>query len=78
MAARASNAAFYLPPDPETPLVLIAPGAGLVPFLGFLQERACQALAGRTVTKSVLFFGCRRPGEDFLYPHSDEHGDLKR
>ena len=78
MAARASDAAFYLPPDPETLLVLIAAGAGLAPVLGFLQERACQALAGRTVTKSVLFFECRRPGEDFLYPNSDEHGDLKR
>ena len=67
MAVRASNASFHLPSDPSTPLVLIAAGAGLAPFRGFLQERAWQVEAGRSVGKCVLFFGCRRPAEDFLY-----------
>ena len=47
---------------------------GLVQVLllfGFLQERAYQALAGRPVAKSILFFGCRKPKEDFLYSTSD-------
>ena len=38
---------------------------------GFLQERAEQKRAGREVAKSLLFFGCRRPGEDYMYGASD-------
>ena len=39
--------------------------------LGHHVERAYQALAGRPVAKSILFFGCRKPNEDFLYSTSD-------
>lgn len=71
MAVRASNAAFHLPQDPRTPLVLFAAGSGLAPMRGFLQERALQKKAGREVGRAVLFFGCRRPDEDYLYSDSD-------
>ena len=71
MAVRASHATFHLPSDPTIPLVLIGAGSGLAPLRGFLQERAYQALAGRPVAKSILFFGCRKPKEDFLYSTSD-------
>lgn len=30
-----------------------------------------QKAAGREVGKSLLFFGCRRPGEDYLYSDSE-------
>ena len=33
----------------------------------FVQERAAQARAGKAVGKTVLFFGCRKKEEDFLY-----------
>ncbi|KAK7685349.1 hypothetical protein QCA50_011713 [Cerrena zonata] len=71
MAVRASNMAFHLPADPTIPLVLICAGSGFAPLRGFLQERAYQALAGRPVEKSILFFGCRKASEDFLYSDSD-------
>lgn len=71
MAVRASNLTFRLPADPNIPLVLICAGSGFAPLRGFLQERAYQALAGRPIAKSILFFGCRRPSEDFLYSDSD-------
>ncbi|CAL1708234.1 unnamed protein product [Somion occarium] len=71
MAVRSSNAAFHLPSDPSVPLVLFGAGSGLAPLRGFLQERALQAQAGRDVAKSLLFFGCRTPSEDFLYSDSD-------
>ncbi|EMD34553.1 hypothetical protein CERSUDRAFT_75518 [Gelatoporia subvermispora B] len=71
LAVRASNAKFHPPPDPTVPLVMFCAGSGLAPMRGFLQERAMQKEAGREVAKSLLFFGCRSPNEDFLYSESD-------
>ncbi|TCD65595.1 hypothetical protein EIP91_002442 [Steccherinum ochraceum] len=71
MAVRASNVAFHLPSDPAVPLVMYCAGSGLAPMRGFLQERALQKQAGREVGKSLLFFGCRSPSEDYLYSDSD-------
>jgi len=53
------------------PMVMVAAGSGLAPMRGFLQERAVQKKAGRDVAKSLLFFGCRSPNEDYLYSDSD-------
>lgn len=71
MAVRASAVAFHPPQDPRTPLVLFCAGSGLAPMRGFLQERALQKKAGREVGKAMLFFGCRKPSEDYLYGDSD-------
>ena len=71
MAVRSSSTAFHLPQDPTVPLVLICAGSGLAPMRGFLQERAEQKKAGRDVARSLLFFGCRAPEEDYLYADSD-------
>ncbi|CAE6435565.1 unnamed protein product [Rhizoctonia solani] len=67
MAVRASTKGFHPPADPSTPMVMFAAGSGIAPFRGFIEERAVQALAGRKVGKSVLFFGCRSPDQDYLY-----------
>ncbi|KAJ1303518.1 hypothetical protein OPQ81_011703 [Rhizoctonia solani] len=67
MTVRPSAKAFHPPSDPNVSMVLFAAGSGIAPFRGFLQERAIQAQAGRKVGKSVLFFGCRTPDEDYLY-----------
>ncbi|GJE90389.1 bifunctional P-450/NADPH-P450 reductase [Phanerochaete sordida] len=71
LAVRPSAAAFHPPADPATPMIMVCAGSGLAPMRGFLQERALQKKGGREVGKSVLFFGCRRPGEDYLYEDSD-------
>jgi cytochrome P450/NADPH-cytochrome P450 reductase len=66
-AVRETKAGFRLPDDPLTPLVMIGPGTGLAPFRAFLRERASLAATGAALGPAMLFFGCRRPDEDFLY-----------
>ncbi|KAK9350690.1 NADPH--hemo protein reductase [Lipomyces doorenjongii] len=58
---------FRLPSKPEQPVVMIGPGTGVAPFRAFIQERAAQAKAGLEVGRTILFYGCRSWGEDFLY-----------
>jgi NADPH-ferrihemoprotein reductase len=57
---------FRLPTLPSHPIILVASGSGLAPFLGFLTERARLSSIGREVGKSRLFFGCRNES-DYIY-----------
>jgi sulfite reductase alpha subunit-like flavoprotein len=60
---------FHLPASVSTPLILVGPGTGVAPFVGFLEHLQCLKAAGTVgsdAVKSLLFFGCR--GEaDYLY-----------
>ncbi|KAI9727399.1 MAG: hypothetical protein M1834_008405 [Cirrosporium novae-zelandiae] len=68
ISIRPSHIAFHLPSDPENiPIICIAAGTGIAPFVGFIQERAAQIGAGRTLAPALLFFGCRDPAIDDLY-----------
>lgn len=57
------NAAFRLPPQGDTPVIMVGPGTGLAPFRGFLADRQATGARGRT----WLFFGDQRESSDFLY-----------
>jgi len=58
---------FKLPSDPTKPIICIGPGTGVAPMRGFIRERVQQARNGEKVGKTILFFGCRKSTEDFMY-----------
>lgn len=58
---------FKLPALGATPLIMIGAGTGIAPFRAFILERARLKAVGKPVGRMILFFGCRRPDEDYLY-----------
>ncbi|UUU25453.1 bifunctional nitrate reductase/sulfite reductase flavoprotein subunit alpha [Streptomyces sp. DSM 40750] len=69
---------FRPPTDPATPMIMVGPGTGVAPFIGFLQER--QALGHRA--PNWLFFGEQHRATDFYYEEEltglQESGVLSR
>ncbi|XP_011680279.2 methionine synthase reductase isoform X1 [Strongylocentrotus purpuratus] len=66
-----TNQHFHLPSDTSKPLVLIGPGTGVAPFIGFLEHRSHmmkEAGDGNMTFGPVwLLFGCRHKDRDYLY-----------
>ncbi|XP_049858978.1 NADPH--cytochrome P450 reductase [Schistocerca gregaria] len=58
---------FRLPTRTQTPIIMIGPGTGLAPFRGFIQERHLSKKEGKPVGDTILYFGCRKKSEDFIY-----------
>ncbi|MER6411330.1 molybdopterin-dependent oxidoreductase [Streptomyces humidus] len=54
---------FRPPAGPTTPMVMIGPGTGVAPFVGFLEERRARGHRG----PNWLFFGEQRRATDFYY-----------
>ncbi|KAF5308397.1 hypothetical protein FQR65_LT06218 [Abscondita terminalis] len=59
---------FRLPQDPAIPIIMIGPGTGVAPFIGFLEHRQIQKEKFNIeFGTSWLFYGCRYLNKDFLY-----------
>ena len=72
------SAHFRVPSNPDTPLIMVGPGTGIAPFIGFLQERQASMAKG----KNWLFFGEQHAATDFYYQDElqafQAHGILTR
>lgn len=60
---------FHHPESAKTSIIMIGPGTGIAPFIGFLEER--QTLLTKNESESVgqswLFYGCRHKDRDYLF-----------
>ncbi|XP_021402540.1 methionine synthase reductase isoform X2 [Lonchura striata] len=63
------NNAFHLPADPSVPFIMVGPGTGIAPFIGFLQHRQKlrEQHADWKFGETWLFFGCRHQDRDYLF-----------
>ncbi|GFW94195.1 methionine synthase reductase [Trichonephila clavipes] len=65
-----TNNYFYLPADSECPVIMVGPGTGVAPFIGFLYHREKLLERKNTMNnfgETWLFYGCRYSERDFLY-----------
>ena len=67
---RSSNG-FRLPKSSETPLILIGPGTGVAPFVGFLahREELLKSNPNLPCGPIWLFYGCRSRDQDYLFKY---------
>ena len=69
------NPDFRLPADRQRPILMVGPGTGLAPFRAFikhrlLEEEGTEGSVPAAVPRGgemVLYFGCRRSDQDYLY-----------
>lgn len=64
LAVRVQSSPHFRPPtDPGTPMIMIGPGTGVAPFLGFLDQRRARG----DHAPNWLFFGEQHRATDFYY-----------
>ncbi|KAM0262766.1 hypothetical protein ACHAQJ_001560 [Trichoderma viride] len=76
VATRPVKGIFQMPADlSKVPVIMIAAGAGIAPFMGFIQERAYQQRNGVRLAPAALFFGCRSSQDDLYRTELDRFED---
>ncbi|KAK6970169.1 methionine synthase reductase-like isoform X1 [Biomphalaria glabrata] len=80
-----TNQYFIPPADLTKPIIMIGPGTGVAPFVGFLQQRSIRKdclSEGQKYGETWLFFGCRNRDKDFLFReellHFESNGTLTK
>ncbi|XP_014650513.1 PREDICTED: methionine synthase reductase isoform X2 [Ceratotherium simum simum] len=68
ISPRTTNS-FHLPDDPSVPIIMVGPGTGVAPFIGFLQhrEKLQEQHPDGDFGAMWLFFGCRHKDRDYLF-----------
>lgn len=71
------NSNFDMPESHDVPMIMVGPGTGVVPFIGFMQERQTAKTNDPelALNQAHMYFGCRRHDQDFIY--RDEMSDMK-
>ncbi|XP_047490875.1 methionine synthase reductase-like isoform X2 [Penaeus chinensis] len=64
-----TNQNFRLSGDVSSPIIMIGPGTGVAPFVGFLQHKHKLQIDSPDISfgESWLFYGCRHKERDYLY-----------
>eukprot|EP01063_Lacrimia_lanifica_P015307 TRINITY_DN22103_c0_g1_i1.p1 TRINITY_DN22103_c0_g1~~TRINITY_DN22103_c0_g1_i1.p1 ORF type:complete len:692 (+),score=322.35 TRINITY_DN22103_c0_g1_i1:85-2076(+) len=59
---------FHLPTrDKARPMIMIGPGTGVAPMIGFLHRRKVWQDKGNALGPCRFYFGCRSKAEDYIY-----------
>jgi sulfite reductase (NADPH) flavoprotein alpha-component len=58
---------FTIPSNPGDPIIMVGPGTGIAPFMGFLQQREFERTKFESCGENWLFFGDQKSEFDFLY-----------
>uniref|UniRef100_A0A672JJC8 Methionine synthase reductase n=1 Tax=Salarias fasciatus TaxID=181472 RepID=A0A672JJC8_SALFA len=63
------SSSFRPPSDPSVPFIMVGPGTGVAPFIGFLQQRENERQNNPKAAfgETWLFFGCRHKDGDYLF-----------
>ena len=62
------DSTFVMPESHDVPIIMVGPGTGVVPFIGFMQEREKARTESATeLGPAHLYFGCRQHDSDFIY-----------
>jgi len=87
MFLKPNETKFNLPTETTTPVIMIGPGTGVAPFMGFLEHRAEQRRIKKRLVnigtgsrqhlddlfgEMWLFYGCRHRGKDWLFKEQME------
>uniref|UniRef100_A0A8C8ZBS3 Methionine synthase reductase n=1 Tax=Prolemur simus TaxID=1328070 RepID=A0A8C8ZBS3_PROSS len=74
ISSRTTNS-FHLPNDPSAPIIMVGPGTGIAPFIGFLQhrEKLQEQHPDGNFGAMWLFFGCRHKDRDYLFREELRH-----
>jgi len=79
---RRKNHSFRLPSNVSTPVVMVGPGTGVAPFIGFIKHREHQRDSCGKIGPLTLYFGCRHKEKDYIYEEelrtSRENGTLSQ
>ncbi|KAE8597538.1 hypothetical protein XENTR_v10016503 [Xenopus tropicalis] len=69
------STSFHLPRDPSVPILMVGPGTGIAPFIGFLQhrEKLKEQNKERIFGDTWLFFGCRSHENEYLFRQELRH-----
>ncbi|XP_071449646.1 methionine synthase reductase [Hetaerina americana] len=63
------SSGFCLPDDHSVPLILIGPGTGVAPYIGFLEHLSAlkKDYESMKCGEVWLFYGCRNPEQNLIY-----------
>lgn len=64
---RTLQGGFHLPANAKAPIIMVGPGTGVAPMMGFLQEREHLLKRKTQIGPAMLFFGCRSRHDDYVY-----------